>query len=764
MAVYQIQPSFAAGELSPAMAARVDLAKYAIGTRTMRNFYVHPHGGASNRAGTEFIAATKYPDKLARLIKFEFSTLQAYVLEFGHMYIRFFKDGGQVVYPAGHPQAGEIVEIASPYTEGEVAYLKTAQSADVMYITHSNHPPQQLSRTDHHAWTLTAFPYKNGPFLDPNLDETKHLAVSAVTGTNLDITSDFDIFLAGHVGALFKLTHYVEGSTVAYAASTNGSSTAIKCKGTWKLISHGTWTGKLKVERSKDNGSTWQAIRFYSSAGDFNANDSGTEGELCQLRVTAYGWSSGTANVDLSSYPYNLDGIVKITGVTGLRAAKCDVISELGGTGNTDDWREGAWSDVRGYPACVVFDSSDRIASANSLYQPQTIWFSKIGDYVNFASGSPPKDDDAITATLVSRQVNELRSLVALGDIIGLTSSSEWEIGPSGTNSVLTPNTIRARIQGYRGAAWVDPAVVGERILYVQDKGSTVRDLGYDLYSDKYTGNDLSILSRHLVQRYEIYEWAYQQEPDSILWMIRSDGVLLGMTYLREQEVIAWHRHDTDGLFESVCAIPGADRDEVWFIAQRLVNGQVVRYVERMAERLPNDLDVKYSWFVDCGLRHDGAPIKEITNLHHLEGKEVAVLADGNVLPRKTVTDGKIILSTTSAAYSVVTAGLPITAELETLNIEVQTQEGTAQGRPKRIPEVLMRIENSRGGKLGPDPAQLDDLAAMVRDVWDEALPLYSGDIRVAMAGGYNSEGRVLYRQEDPLPVTILAIIPKVVM
>jgi hypothetical protein len=212
-------------------------------------------------------------------------------------------------------------------------------------------------------------------------------------------------------------------------------------------------------------------------------------------------------------------------------------------------------------------------------------------------------DDDAITFTIASRQVNAIRHMISIDKLILLTSGGEWIVSGAETDAI-TPASVSTKIQGYRGSSQVPPIVIGNTALYLQDKGQTVRDLGYEFASDSYTGNDLTILASHLVQGRQIVEWAYQQVPFSCVWSVRDDGKLLGMTYMREQQVIGWHPHDTDGTYESVCTISEGNEDAVYVLVKRVIDGATVRYVERFASRYIED--IKDAFFVDAGLTYDG--------------------------------------------------------------------------------------------------------------------------------------------------------------
>jgi len=632
--VHAIQASFAGGEFAPSLYGRVDIQKYSTGARTLRNFFIHPHGGASNRPGTRFVALAKYPTRKARVVAFEFSTTQAYMIEFGHLYCRFYMNGGQILasapaayngatsYAVGDMvtyssvkyiciQAGtghqpdisptywsvqSIYEIATPYQETDLPSLKFAQSADTLYICHPSYAPRTLIRTAHDAWTLSKFVNSRGPFMLTNISAIT-LTPSAVSGA-ITLTASSALFNALHVGSLWRIDHIVAGQSVTAALTSVTSTTAIVCGSTWRIITHGTWTAKFRIEQSTDQGATWQEVRSFDGANDFNANTSGTLDTFARIRVTVVTYTSGTLNVTLTSDPFDRSGIVSITGYTSTTVVNATVIDELALTTATVGWAEGSWSDYRGYPSCCSF-YQDRLTFASTTGEPQSIWMTETGNYTSFKRSDPLVDSDGITITLPSRKVNAVRSLVPLSQILAMTSASEWSIGPA-DNGAITPTSINQQIQGYRGCSICEPIIIGNRVIYVQPLGSVVRDIGIDFTVSGFSGSNLSILSNHLFTNYSIKEMAFQQEPDSLVWCVRSDGMLLAMTYLLEHQVLAWTRHDTNGLYESVASIPGSTYNEVWFVVQRGTQ----RYVEKLVQRLTST-DPKDQFFLDCGISYD---------------------------------------------------------------------------------------------------------------------------------------------------------------
>jgi hypothetical protein len=791
--MHHIQPTFAGGEFAPSLHSRVDIAKYSIGLRTAKNFIIHPHGGASNRPGTRMASEVKTSTSKIRTIPFEFSTEQSYVIEFGDYYCRFYKDGALILWtgtaaaygagtaysvndyvtaadliyrciqagtghtPASSPTYWTLMssdpetipyEISTPYAAADLPYLRYTQAADVLYITHPDIQQQTLTRFDHDDWEMEYLEILTGPFMPSNIDEAFTLNVSAVSGTGKTLTASKSLFTADHIEALFKISHNMPGEHTGGTYSANDTSASIHCAGGWRLSATGTsFTGSIELQYSTDNGATWKMLRKYSSIATLNA--SGDEDEFVLLQYVVVR-SAGSIIVDLNTDPYIREGIVKVTAVTSATVATVDVIEAAAAVDATADWSEGSWSNENGYPAVVGF-YQDRLCYANTYAEPQTEWSSQTGDYTNFATGVDAAD--GISINLPAYKVNGIRALVPMGKIVAMTSSSEWAIGP-GSDGIFSPTSVQVENQGYRGTSNLQPLMIGNRLIHVLPSGATVRDLGYDYNVAGYTGDNISIFSNHLFTGHKIVDMAYQQEPDSLIWAVRDDGVLLSCTYMREQEVVAWTRHETDGLVESVCCIPGDGYDELWLCVKR---GDK-RFVEIMERRSISTLPAE-QFYVDCGLTYRGAAADVITGLDHLEGKAVVALADGNVVRGLTVTAGAITLST---AASIVHVGLSYNSILETLNLDVPLQDGTMQGRKVQVPEVVVRYLNSRGGQVGPDENNLTEFVQRTNEPLGEPIALQTGDYTTTMFADYENCGRIMVKQSDPLPLTVLALIPKV--
>lgn len=315
-----------------------------------------------------------------------------------------------------------------------------------------------------------------------------------------------------------------------------------------------------------------------------------------------------------------------------------------------------------GYPSAVAY-YQQRFITANSIAEPQTVWTSRTGDYKDFRVSFPTVDSDAVTFTIATEKVNEIRHILPLKSLMLLTSGGVWKV-TEGQNDVLTPSSVGVKFQSAEGASWLRPIRRKGSALYVQDRGSRIRDLNYSFESDSFSGRDITIFARHLFEGHEVISWCYATEPFEVIWAVRDDGVLLGVSYDPEEQVLGWHRHTTKGKFEEIACITEGREDALYAVVCRTINGQEKRFIERMATRLVETCEESY--FLDAGLSYSGEEIQEAGNLYHLEGETVSVLADGNYLGDDfVVQDGKITLDK-DMSFSTVHIGLPYTAKMVT--------------------------------------------------------------------------------------------------
>jgi hypothetical protein len=396
----------------------------------------------------------------------------------------------------------------------------------------------------------------------------------------------------------------------------------------------------------------------------------------------------------------------------------------------------------------------------NTTNEPQAVFTTQTGNTNSFRKSSPTKDDDAITFTIKDRQVNEIRHILSLDTLIFLTSGGEWK-ATEGQDQVLTPATMGVKPQSFNGASFVPPVIINDTAIYVQEKGSRIRNLGYEFSADKFKSSDLSLMSEHLVEGHQIEEMAFAAEPYGILWCVRDDGKLLGFTYQREHQVLGWHQHDLGGVVESVTVISEDNRDALYMIVKRTVDGSEVRYIERMEIR---DVSSAANAFcVDSGLSYNGAPATVISGLGHLEGEEVAVLADGNEVTGFTVSSGSITLPREA---SIVHVGLAYTPVIELLDID--TPGATSlKGREVSVSRVVIEVESSRGGFVGPKldsggTGQMLEIKPRFESDGYDTIALKTFKQEVSIDPQWTKGGGIRIEQRSPLPLAILSVIPTV--
>lgn len=726
-----IWASFSSGEISPLLMGRVDLQKYSSGCKTLENYIVHTHGPASRRPGTRFISETKVSATKSRLIPFEFSNIQAYTLEFGNQYARFYKDRGVIVSAPSTPY-----EIEHPYAEADLPLIRYLQSADVMFMAHPNHAPRKLERTGHTAWTLKVMEFVNGPYLTQNVEETK--LITCVSGAVIPQVAITGAVASGGLIQIIATAHGLENNDYTQIANVVG----VECDGTWQVT-------RIDANNFTLNGSVF--------AGTFVSG--GTSRKLTLITATGHtpfvaGHEGAHWGVYLSAGTAGAAdnfGWLRVRKYLSTSTVMGEIVSAI--APSTYKWREGAWSDHRGWPYTLAF-FEQRLVFAGSDAKPVTVWGSKIGNYDTHTPGV--LDDDAFTYTLPdSNPIAWIRGDTNL--MVG-TMAAEWRLTSSSESAApLSPTNVKAKRDSYYGSNQAMPQAVGDTVLFVQRYGRKVRELVFDWAANKTASQDITIMSEHITAP-EIVETAYQRSPDQILWCVRSDGQLAGCTYERQQEVVGWHRHSTQGFFESVATIPGPTQDEVWVIVRRVINGVEKRFVELLEDR-DFGSDQADCFFVDCGLTYDGIPITVIPGLGHLEGETVSILSDGAVVANQVVVSGSVTLLT---AGSVNHVGLPYVSTLAPVRPEAGAQDGTAQGKTKRVHGVVVRLYRSLGMKVGEGPGHMDTLPFRHGyDVMDAPPPLFTGDFPVAFDGDYGPDGYVVITQDLPLPCTVLCVCPR---
>jgi hypothetical protein len=750
---------------------------------------VFPQGGITRRPGTYYAGTTKDGGQV-RLINFEFSDTQAYVLEFGNNYIRIYKDGGLVtaattaitaitkanpavvtsnshgmsngdrVYITGvvgmtevnnreftvagattntfqlsgvnssafttygsAGTTGEIIEVTTTYTLAQLSTINFAQSADVLYLAHLSHAPAKLTRTSHTAWTLNDIDFTDGPYLDENITDTT-LYASANTGS-VTITASADTFASTDVGRLIRFREILE-------------------------IHHDEW----KTATSYANDIT---IRYNGNVYKQTTGTTQTSGATPPVHLDGeetYGTVKWT-------YQHSATGYVKITAYTNATTVTALVKNDTGFLPDhvvlvanaTKLWSFGSFSSTTGFPRAIGF-YEERLYFASTVSQPQTIFGSVSADFENHTPGI--NDDDGINVTIASDQVNVIKHLLPARFLQLLTTSAEFTLSGGAGSEPVTPTNVNVLRETTFGVGNVKPLRAGNSTIIIQKGGEKVKEITFDLDTDGLLGVDLTVLADHLA-RGGLTDVVWQQEPELILWFVHADGRLIGLTYDRANATVGWHEHSLggSGVVESITAIPSGSEDQVYLSVKRTINSVVVRHIVYLKSLYFND-DVQDAFFVDSGLTYDGSATATVTGLNHLEGVSVTILADGAAHADKTVSGGTITLDRSASKIHI---GYGYTSLVETLRMEAGAEDGVAQGKIKRIHGVTARFYQTVGAELGPDINNLDRLPFRDSSMnMDEAVPLFSGDKEISFPSGYDNDAKIVIRQTQALPMTVLAI------
>lgn len=618
------------------------------------------------------------------------------------------------------------------------------------------------------GWSGTAGSGGNGwveILYSASIGDNTTVKASDVYG-DITLTASDDIFAKSDEGSLFALTHFLETDYKKGTPSSTGGNLQVSVlpKSNVYVESFGFWDGNFSLEKYDPVSLQWVNVRTQSGnrSQNYSLTEENTSESIASYRVTSTEFNTGVWSgenekqrgyITIQSIGGDYTGHVLITEYVSPTVVKGTVKKQLASTDETRDFAFAAWNGEKGYPSATGF-YEDRLVFAGSKGFPQTFWTSKTGDYYNFGTSIPSADDDGITATLNGGQMNGIKAIIAFGEMLLLTAGGEFKV--SGGGKAITGSNVLSQPQEYRGVSDVNPVTIGSRIIYVQHQGNIIRDLAYSYDVDKYTGDDLNLLASHLFEGHKIISMTYQQIPNSIVWCVRDDGLLLGLTYIKEQDIYAWHQHTTaGGKFVSVCNIGGSTEDKLYAVIER--GGQY--YVEIMESR-DKSTNVEDQFFVDSGITYEGEPTDEISGLEHLEGYTVAILADGNVLPQQTVENGKVLLGN---KYKKVHVGLPIDAEIKTLPIDFTAQDGTYLSRKKRIATVTLLLKDSRGGLFGMKENELDEFKWRSNEAYGEPIGLQTGKFKVTIKSAtYDETQQIIIKQPDPLPMTVLSLIPEI--
>jgi len=611
--------SFAGGEISPEMFGRIDDAKFQTGAAKLRNFVAMPQGPAENRAGFAFVREVKDSTKKVRLLPFTYSTTQTMVIELGAGYIRFHTQGATLM------SGGSPYEIANPYAEADLFDIHYVQSADVLTLVHPNYAPRELKRLGATSWTLTTITFGADITTPgaPTVTPTKSVGAN-ITGINVGtghITVSADvkdvIFSAGDTIYISEITwttpptggellnnkfwiidkfHGAGGNTFSVLSVQNALAPTLTggVYGSGGIVQPMTQTADLTnyyvITAIPANGvdetppsSAGNATNNLAMAGAYNT-------------IT---WSavSGAVRYNVYKRQSGLYGYIGQTETTSF--VDNNIAPDMGISPPTVDT---VFSSSGNYPGAVSYFEQRRIF-AGTTNAPQTLWMTRTGTESDMSYHIPLQDTDRINFRVAAREANTIRHIVPLTQLLLLTSGAEWRVSPVNSD-VITPTTISVRPQSYIGASNVQPSIVNNTVVYCAARGGHVRELGYSWQASGFVTGDLSLRAAHLFDNYDISDMCYSKSPQPLLWFVSSTGYLLGLTYIPEQQIGAWHWHDTDGTFESCTAVAEGTEDRLYVVVKRTIGGVTKRYVERMASRQIGDLEDCF--FVDSGLTYDG--------------------------------------------------------------------------------------------------------------------------------------------------------------
>lgn len=770
MAAHVLRSSFNGGEISPLMDSRVDAEKHPFSCRKLENFIPRIYGGAFRRPGTIYVGTVGDSDNPVMLIDFNISATVRYIIELGEEYARIWNKDGTLFIDALNSPYTSVLELTTPYAAADLFDVKFVKLNNVCFFTHPDYPPQQLTRT--YAANFTAFSF-NWAEIDWSYPCFRDVNTSAVTATPAATTGTTTLSFSANVfnettnyalyeGARIQVTHRREASFVNLALTTTANSDAIEVLGDFTVYTYGTWDGKLIVQR-KDGAGNWQDIRTFKSDQDRNIEFDSTQVDSAEIRLSYTADTAGTgaprATIEVSDS--RRAGYAEITSIgfsMSLPVVDVTVIEEFDSTDATTEWAIEAWAPYSGYPRSVTFHEQ-RLWFGGSELEPNTFWGSVTNDFLNFRRGA--YDADAMAFTLAAQEGSAIQSLLSHEALVIFTQTEEWTATTS-EQTAITPSNIFVRRQSRTGSAARQAFIARNNILFLE-RGS--RKLSEFVYSAQEAGGksqDLTTLAEHITES-GIKQIAYQQQPDPVLWFVTNDGLLLSLTYEANENVIAWARHPMTGTVESVAVIYGdADAsDEVWIVANRN-DSRLIEKIDPDNQTKIASADLSNLIYVDSAKVFTFDPPKAtVTNLGHLEGQTVSILADGAVEADKVVTDGNITLS---APASTVVVGLPYDSILQPSKTEIPMEDGTSQGRKWICKEIIFNVWNTVGMEYADSPDSENWFDVSFRDSTTPlgtAQPLYTGTVEATNQGSHRENLDLTIRQRLPLPCNILAMIPK---
>ncbi|MEM9105671.1 MAG: hypothetical protein AAGC96_08440 [Pseudomonadota bacterium] len=826
MTVYPIQATFTRGELAPALHGRVDIDHYRMGLARCENFTVLKHGGLRRRSGTVFVAEVKDSTASCRLFPFAFNETQAYVIEHGDQYCRFFALDGQV------QENGEPYEIASPFPLADIDDIDHTQSADVLYMTHGSHAPHTLTRFSETNWAFSLFAYQNGPFLSEN--QTATTLKPAMTGhITPDMTSNSD-----PSGTVSSDAGSNDNSTNAWKVFNrnrtdnikiaDGSSGYVRYRfdGSERRVADAYWVTSSK-DATKDSdfftqwefqgsndGSDWVTL----DSRDGETGWSGTETryfefenstpyEYYQILFSGGGGPDGiitdcaeiaihhkasdqtpfdlTAsstegiNGDAGFQTSDVGRLIRLLGGDGIYrwAEITEVVSEtvvkirlhgqaLADTSPIVIWALGAWSQESGWPHTVGF-YQERLAFGRNATLPRTVWLSKSLNFNDFGESTPAEASDGMSITMTGGRLNAISFIRESGDLVIGTSGSVRTLGPASPSEAFSSTNIQQRQQTTNGAAELAPVTVGNTVIYSGFHRSALHEFTYSYDVNGYLSPELTVLSSHAFQP-GLRFTAFQEQPDSLIWCGLEDGTLVATTYDRDQKVVGVSRHRiAGGQSESHGFVDSACAVPVQS-GDRLwmiVQRTINGQTRRFVEylKMPFDGDgIEDGVFFDCAGTVEGEALSGISDADHLEGEMVGVFADGVDIGDALVTGGAFELPAGTVANKV-TYGLRYESAAETLRLsQTGNRDGTGLGRRARIVSVALDLLETAYVCAGSGARQFEYLFRGTDETLGSAAKLFTGVQKLSAESSWSGGGAVTVTSDRAYPLTVRSIITSV--
>lgn len=757
------KPSFAGGEIAPALYSRIDTAKYETALKRCRNFLVMKYGGVTMRPGTLLTGTVAGKTGPARLIPFRFSTTQAYVLEFTDEKMRVIKDGAYVLRATGATISG--ITIASPGVITATAH-GLANGTEV-YLSGIVGTTQLNGRTLYVSDAATnTFQLK-----DVNGDYVSTLGMTAY-GSAGTATPIYELITPYAEDDLFDL-RFEQSADVMYLAHTGYEPHKLA------RIDHNDWTidavafettllPPTGVSVTETGGGSGIQYDYFVTSLD---TETGDESVVSSMVTVASGrlandgggdtnkhtisWSAATGADRYRVYKQQ-GGVLGFMGSTDQLTMVDDGIDQ--DSTDTPPTARNPFSSSGNWPGAVTF-FEQRLCWGGTTNKPNGFFSSRSGSFENMNVSYPLRADDAITAGLVAREVNVIQHLVPLEDLLAFTSAAVFRINGGGQSDFISPASFISRVQAYRGSSNVRPAVIDSVTLYWQARGAQLRTLGYQFDTDGYRGSDLTIFAPHLFKGRTIIDQAYTQHPLSTLWAVGDDGALYALTWELEQDVWGWAKCELPGgLVKSVACIPQDGEDTLYMVVEREIDGVARQYVEQLASALWEDLaDAVY---LDSAISYSGASATVISGLEHLEGETVSAVSDGAVESGLVVTGGAVTLAEATTAAVI---GLPYTALIETLPPGFASPNGSTQGVKKSLNMLTIRLENTRGLSYGISEDSLFDVEDRTdADDYGDAPALFTGDVDVKLEPTWSTNPTFVLVQSSPLPATITGVFPSI--